>query len=123
MSGACGASPQNCTSSQNRVDHALNAMALATSALARSRNAKLSAYAYRISLILFKSGASYYDRVRLNRLGICMSPESVVNLKKRWACQQTPKYYNGKRMWRKTLKLRILSRKWKLFKPIERKMT
>jgi hypothetical protein len=52
-----------------------------------------------------------------------MSPESVVNLQKRWACQQTPKYYHGKRMWRKTLKLRILSRKWKLFKLIERKMT
>lgn len=80
MNGACGTSPQNRTSSSNRVDRALNAMALATSVLARSRNATLSAYAYRISLILFKSGASYYHRVRLNRLGVCMSPESVVNL-------------------------------------------
>ena len=39
MSGACGASPQNCTSSQNRVDRALNAiLALATSALNVTEN-------------------------------------------------------------------------------------
>ena len=104
MSGACGASPQNCTSSQNRVDRALNAMALATSALARSRNAKLSAYAYRISLILFKSGASYYDRVRLNRLGICMSPESVVNLQKKMGMSTDTKVLSWKKNVEENLK-------------------
>ncbi|CAB3990217.1 Hypothetical predicted protein, partial [Paramuricea clavata] len=95
---------ENITSSQNRVDHALNAMALATSALARSRNAKLSAYACRISLILFKSGASYYDRVRLNRLGICMSPESVVNLQKKMGMSTDTKVLSWKKNVEENLK-------------------
>ena len=77
----------------------MNAKALATSALARSRNASLSAYAYRVSLILFKSGASYHDRVRLNRLGICMSPESVVNLQKRMGLSTDTKVLS----WKKSL--------------------
>ena len=101
MNGACGTLPQTstCTSSPNRVDRATNAMALATSALARCRNAMLSAYAYRISLILFKSGASYYDRVRLNRLGICMSPESVVNLRKKMGLSTDAKVI----LWKKSV--------------------
>ena len=62
VNGACGSSPQDQKSpSKNRANRVMNAKALATSALARSRNASLSAYAYRVSLILFKSGASYHD--------------------------------------------------------------
>lgn len=60
----------------------INAMTLATSTLARQRNQSLSAYAYRISLVLFHSGISFYDTIRLNHLGICMSPSRIVNLQK-----------------------------------------
>jgi len=57
-----------------------NAMALATSSLARCRNPKMSALAYRISTILFHSGISYCDATRLHHLGISMSPQMAVDL-------------------------------------------
>lgn len=58
-------------------------MALSTSVLARQGNPTLSALAYRISLVLFHSGISFYDTVRLNHLGICMCPQSMVQLQKK----------------------------------------
>ena len=57
-------------------------MALSTASLARFRNSQLSAYAYRLSTILFHSGAKYNDIIRLNRLGLCMSPQSAVNFQR-----------------------------------------
>ena len=42
----------------------------------------MSALAYRISAILFHSGVNYEDIVRLNRLGVCMSPSRMVNLQR-----------------------------------------
>ena len=55
-----------------------NSMALSTAAAARARNHKMSALAYRISTILFHSGTKWEDIDRLSKLGICMSPESIV---------------------------------------------
>ena len=60
--------------------HDVNAAALATATLAKARNATLSGYHYRISTVLFHSGARYEDLIRLNRLGICMSPDSIVRI-------------------------------------------
>lgn len=58
------------------------AIALATSVLPRCRNAEMSALAYRISTILFHSGASFEDIIRLNRLGVCMSHGRMVSLQR-----------------------------------------
>lgn len=57
-------------------------MALATASLARFRNPRLSAYAYRLSTILYHSGAKHNDILRLNRLGVCMSAQSAVNFQR-----------------------------------------
>ena len=50
---------------------AANSVALASATMSRLRNPKASAFHYRISTILFHSGAKHEDLVRLNRLGIC----------------------------------------------------
>ena len=57
----------------------INAVALANAAVARARNQKMSALAYRMSTILFHSGAKREDIDRLNKLGVCMSPDSTVD--------------------------------------------
>ena len=59
---------------------AINAIALATSALARARNPQMSAVAYRVSIILSHSGVSYRDITRLNHLGVCMSHKRIIDL-------------------------------------------
>ena len=74
VTGACRAS-----SSCNEIA-TTNAIALATSAIAKVVNPTMSAVAYRISTVLFHSGISHADVQRLNRLGICMSSDSVINL-------------------------------------------
>ncbi len=74
ITGACNAS-----SSCNEIA-TYNAIALATSAIARVVNPTMSAVAYRISTVLFHSGISHVDVKRLNRLGICMSSDSVINM-------------------------------------------
>ena len=79
MNGACGITPRQSTERRNR---AINVMALSTSVLARHRNPSLSAIAHRVSMLLFHSGVSYYDTIRLNHLGICMSPGRMVHLQK-----------------------------------------
>ena len=48
-----------------------------------AENQKMSAVAYRISAILFHSGVRSRDLNRLNKLGICMSPDTIVNFQKR----------------------------------------
>ena len=40
----------------------------------------MSALAYRISSLVFRSSVSYQDLTRLNRLGLCMSPKVIVGL-------------------------------------------
>lgn len=80
MNGACGHTQRQ---SKERHAGAVNVMALSTSVLARHRNPCLSALSYRISMLLFNSGVKYQDIRRLNRLGICMAPQSIVNLQKR----------------------------------------
>ena len=57
-----------------------NAVALVSSVVARTRNSTASAAHYRISSILFHSGAKFEDLIRLNRLGVCMSPKMVVSM-------------------------------------------
>ena len=73
-------------------------MAMATASVARSRNPTLSAFAYRVSTILFHSGTKYNDILYLNRLGICMSPEMTVNFQKQMGHNFDSKIL----MWKKT---------------------
>jgi hypothetical protein len=49
----------------------------------RCRNHKMSAVAYRVSAILFHSGVRFNDIERLQKLGICMSPDSIVGMEKK----------------------------------------
>ena len=58
----------------------INSKDLATATLARLRNAKDSAAHYRISTITFHSGVKHDDLTHLNHLGVCMSPDSIVNM-------------------------------------------
>ena len=59
-----------------------NAIALATSVAARVRNPSMSPLSYRISGILFHNGVSNQDLSRLNRIGICMSPQMILSLQR-----------------------------------------
>ena len=77
ISGACGVEMKD--SSKLSVN---NAIALATSVTARVRNQSMSAMAYQISGILFHSGVSNQDLTRLNRIGICMSPQIILSLQR-----------------------------------------
>ena len=79
MDGACG---HTLRQSEKRATTAINAMSLSTAVLARQRNPSQSALAYRISMLLFHSGIKHQDMRRLNRLGVCMSPQSVIALQK-----------------------------------------
>jgi hypothetical protein len=72
-----------CNVQDDSVSKGVNAMALSTSVAARCRNHKMSAVAYRISTILFHSGVRFNDIERLQKLGICMSPDSIVKLQKK----------------------------------------
>ena len=74
VSGACGV---------DKSSEAANPIALATSAVARKRNATMSAVAYRISAILIHSGVKFVDVKRLNHLSVCMSPDQTVLLQKK----------------------------------------
>lgn len=72
VSGACG-----------QGKDATNHIALATSVVARCRNALMSAIAYRISMILYHSAARHADFQRLNQLGVCMSASRTVALQRK----------------------------------------
>ena len=96
LKGACGITKAN---SAKKFTRAINVMALASAAVGRFRNSQLSAYAYRLSTILFHAGAKYDDVLRLNRLGVCMSPQSAVNLQR-----QMGENYNAKVLiWKKSI--------------------
>ena len=60
-----------------------NSMALITSVAARGRNPTMSAVAYRISAILCHSGVKYDDQRLLNKLGVCMSPDMIVEFQRK----------------------------------------
>ena len=74
--GASGVSTQVDVNSAK--DH--NSLALATAILARVRNPQALAVHYRICTILFHSGIKRDDLNCLNRLGVCMSPDSIIRL-------------------------------------------
>lgn len=80
LKGACGITKAN--GQGEKITKSTNVMALASASLARFRNPQLSAYSYRLSTILFHSGAKYNDVIRLNRLGVSMSPQIVVNVQR-----------------------------------------
>ena len=61
----------------------INAMALITSVAARGRNETMSAVAYRISAVLFHSGVKHEDLRILNKLGVCMSPDMIVQFQRK----------------------------------------
>lgn len=73
--GACGLSGEDM-----QEGGGVNSLALATAMIARVRNTKASSIHYRISTILFHSGVKHDDLIRLNRMGICMSPDSIIRL-------------------------------------------
>ena len=75
--GACNVSSDSKTVKQ------INAMALSTSVAARCANQLMSAVSYRISAILFNNGVKYQDINRLHKLGVCMSPDMVINMQKK----------------------------------------
>lgn len=62
---------------------AVNSIALSSAVAAKCRNPKMSSAAYRISTILFHSGVKHEDLRLLNKLGVCMSPDSIVQLQRR----------------------------------------
>ena len=51
---------------------------LATSAIARLRNPRMSAFAKRVSAVFLHSGAKANDFMRLNHLDNCMSHDRVI---------------------------------------------
>ena len=83
FSALCQASNMCGLNSEASRERAVNAIALAVSALIRLRNPTMSAAAYRISTVLFHSGVSYKDFTRLNHLGICMSHDMMVALQQK----------------------------------------
>ena len=62
-----------------KFDVAVTSLALATSAIACLRNARMSAFAKRVSTVLLHSGTKANDFMRLNRPGICMSYNQVIH--------------------------------------------
>ena len=64
----------------NENEQAINAIALATSTIIRCRNPIMSPIKYRMSTILFHSGVNYQDVIRLNHLGVGMSPKRMTVL-------------------------------------------
>ena len=91
LHGACNSSRKG-EKAQTKI---INAMALSTAVAAKCRNQKMSAVAYRISTILLHSGVKFDDLNRLHKLGICMTPESVVCLEKKMGenCDSKVKFW------------------------------
>lgn len=77
----------------------VNSLAFATATIARVRNFKASAIHHRISSIMFHSGVKHDDLIRLNRLGICMSPDTIVMQQKKMNEQLEGKI----RIWKATI--------------------
>jgi hypothetical protein len=93
--GAAGLDQSEMKNCVNNV----NAAALSTATLMRLRNNSLSALHYRISTILFHSGTRFEDLIHLNRMGICMSPDSIVRLQRKMGNQLEGKI----KVWKKAI--------------------
>ena len=76
----CQLGASGLSSKEEAVGGRVNSMAPSSSTLARLRNPQASAVHYSISTILFHSGIKHDDLNRLNGLGVCMSPDSIVRL-------------------------------------------
>ena len=79
IKGASGV--ENLSSSESGSK--INALALSSAAVARARNQKMPALAYRMSTILFHSGAESVDIDRMSKLGVSMSAESTVEFQRK----------------------------------------
>ena len=64
-----------------------NGIALAAAIICRNVNHQASALHYRLSAVLFHSGVKHEDLKRLNRLGVCMSPDSILRLQRKIASE------------------------------------
>lgn len=76
-----------------------NGVALAAAMLCRVRNPKASALHYRISTVLLHSGTKDKDLVRLNRLGVCMSPDLTIRFQRKMGEQLEGKV----KLWKKAI--------------------
>ena len=74
-----------CHRSKAKSDKAVNVLALCSASVAKFRHQRMSALAYRISVILLHSGAKSQDFTRLNRLGISVSHKSTIAKQKEMA--------------------------------------
>ena len=83
----CQLGASGLSSKEEAVGRRVNSMAFGSSTLACLRNPKASVVHYRISTILFNSGVKHDDLNRLNRLGVCMSPDSIVRLQSKMNMQ------------------------------------
>ena len=101
LDGACKA-----TQSRERNTKITNSMALISATAARCRNQKMSALAYRISSIIFHSGVKHRDIVRLQKLCLCMSPNSIIEFQK-----QMGENSEGKvQFWKKEIENNIMAK-------------
>ncbi|CAB3997520.1 hypothetical protein AC249_AIPGENE16794 [Paramuricea clavata] len=57
----------------------------------------MSALAYKISTILFHSGVKHQDLIRLQKLGLCMSPNSIIKFQKEIGENSEAKIYHWKK--------------------------
>ena len=64
-----------------------NNIALAAATICREVNVTASALHYRISAVLFHSGVKNADLVRLNRLGVSMSPNAMLSAQTKMVSQ------------------------------------
>lgn len=76
-----------------------NGVALAAATLCRVCDPKAAALHYRISTVLFHSGTKHEDLVRLNRLGVCMSPDSMIQAQRKMVKQLEGKV----KLWKKAI--------------------
>ena len=75
LCGSCGNNPEGDKT-------ATNIIALASATATRHRVKDLSPFHFRIPTLLCHGGISFDGAVRLNRLGICMSPQQMVHLQR-----------------------------------------
>ena len=95
MVGSSGKDEQE----MKKVGVSTNGVALAAATLCRVCNPKASALHYRILTVLFHSGTKHENLVRLNRLGVCMSPDSMIQ-----AQHKMGKQLEGKvKLWKKAI--------------------
>ena len=88
--GSCGTDVEDDQDSTNTI-------ALATATAERHRVRDLSAFHYRISTVLWHGGISIEGAVQLNKLGICISPQQMVHLRRAMGRDHDAKIL----MWRK----------------------